>query len=184
MSRIPAVDPSRATGQTAELLAAVEQKMGRVPNMMRVLANGPAGLSAYLAFSGALGDGRLPAALREQIALAVAEINQCDYCLSAHAAIGKMVGLDAAAIAAARAAGAGDPKATAVLVLARSLVVNRGNLTDAELTAARRAGLDDGEIVEVVANVALNIFTNYLNHVAATDVDFPKVDALAATRSA
>lgn len=182
MSRIPAVDPAHAEGKQKQLLDAVQQKLGRTPNLTRVLANAPAALEGYLAFSGALGHGKLSARLREQIALAVAEINHCDYCLAAHASIGGMVGLDAGAIDAARHAKATEPKAQAALALTRTLVVNRGRLTDAELTAARAAGLSDAEIVETTANVALNILTNYVNHVADTVVDFPKVEALAATR--
>lgn len=180
MSRIPAVDPQNAQGKQKDLLDAVEKKLGRTPNLTRVMAHAPAVLEGYLGLSGALGQGTLSAKLREQIALAVAEIHQCDYCLSAHTAIGGMVGLDQDAMRAARAAKASDPKASAALALARTLVVNRGHLTDQELAAARTAGLSDAEVLEVTANVVLNVLTNYVNHVADTVVDFPKAPALVA----
>lgn len=182
MSRIPAIDPATATGKPQQLLEAVQKKMGKTPNMMRVLANAPAALQGYLDLSGALGTGTLNAKVREQIALTVGEINHCDYCLSAHTAIGGMVGLGDDELRSAREAKSSDAKTHAILGLARTLVVNRGNLTDDELAAARAAGITDGEVLEVTANVALNILTNYVNHVAETVVDFPHVTAASATR--
>lgn len=181
MSRIPTIDPNSATGRQQELLETVKKKFGKAPNMMRVLANAPAALDGYLSLSGALGAGVLDAKVREQIALTVGEVNGCDYCLSAHTAIGSMVGLSTDAVQAARSARAADDKTQAILTLARAIVVDRGHVSDADLAAARSAGLSDAEIVEVTANVALNILTNYVNHVADTVVDFPKVQA-AATR--
>ncbi len=103
MSRLHAVDPSTATGKTKELLDAVKGKLGRVLNMTRVMAASPAVLESYLGFSGALAGGLLDAQTREQIALLTAQANHCDYCLSAHTAIGKMVGLDREQIVASRA---------------------------------------------------------------------------------
>lgn len=176
MTRIPTLDPTQATGKARELLDAVKQKLGVVPNMMRVLAQAPAALKGYLDFSGALAGGSLDARTREQIALTVAEANLCGYCLSAHSFIGGKLGLTAAAVTAARQANAESPRTDAILKLARALVVQRGEPTDANLRAARDAGLGDGEIVEIVANVGLNIFTNYLNHTARTVVDFPNVE--------
>ena len=173
MNRLPALDPATATGKSKTLLDAVQSKLGRTPNLMRTLANAPAALEAYLGFSGALATGALDAKVREQIALAVAEANVCDYCLAAHTAIGGMVGLTADQIQQARDAHSDQPKAAALLKLARSVVVHRGTVTDHELAAARAQGVTDGEVVEVVANVALNILTNYVNHVARTVVDFP-----------
>lgn len=173
MNRLPALDPATATGKSKTMLDAVQSKLGRTPNLMRTLANAPAALDAYLSFSGALANGALDAKVREQIALAVAEANVCDYCLAAHTAIGGMVGLTADQIQQARDARSDQPKAAALLKLARSVVVNRGTVTDHELAAARAHGVTDGEVVEVVANVALNILTNYVNHVARTVVDFP-----------
>jgi len=175
MTRIPALDPATATGKQKTLLDAVQKKLGRVPNLMRTLAQAPAALDGYLALSGALASGSLDPKVREQIALTVAEANLCDYCLSAHSAIGGMVGLSTDEVAAARQATAGNQKTNAILKLARSIVVNRGELADGDLATARAAGVSDGEIVETTANVALNILSNYVNHVAQTVVDFPPV---------
>lgn len=175
MTRIPALDPLAATGKSKTLLDAVQKKLGRVPNLMRTLAQAPAALDGYLALSGALAAGSLDAKVREQIALAVAEANLCDYCLSAHTAIGGMVGLSTDEVAAARQAMANNAKANAILKLARSIVVNRGEIADSDLATARAAGVSDGEVVETTVHVALNILTNYVNHVAGTAVDFPPV---------
>jgi len=175
MNRITQLDPATTTGQTRQLLDAVEKKLGVVPNLFRVLGNAPAALEGYLNFSGALAGGTLNARVREQIALAVAESNLCEYCLSAHAFIGGKVGLTAPEISAARQATAGSDKIDAILKLARSIVVERGEISEATFKGARAAGLSDGEIIEVVANVALNLFTNYVNHVSRTVVDFPAV---------
>lgn len=175
MTRIPALVPNQTTGTAKTLLDAVQKKLGVTPNLMRTLANSPAALDGYLQLSGALAHGVLPAKVREQVALAVAEANLCDYCLSAHTAIGKGAGLQPADIDAARHAKAGDAKVDAILKLARSIVVLRGKVTDAELAAARKAGVSDAEIVEVTVHVALNVLTNYVNHVADTEIDFPPV---------
>ncbi len=175
MHRLAPLDLTQATGKTRQILDGVNARLGVVPNLFRVLAQSPAALEGYSSLSAALGAGRFDARLREQIALAVAETNLCGYCLSAHTAIGHKAGLTDEQIAAARQASAGDARTDAVLKLARAVVVRRGELGDAELAQARAAGLDDGAIVETVAHVALNIFTNYVNHVARTVVDFPEV---------
>lgn len=175
MNRLQPIDPSQATGKTQQLFGAVQSKLGMVPNMMRVLGNAPAALDAYLGFSGALGQGAFDGRLREQIALTVAESNLCGYCLSAHTLIGGKLGLKPDEISAARGASASSTRSDAILKLSRSIVLARGELSDADLKAARAAGLTDADIVETVANVALNLFTNYLNHVARTAVDFPEV---------
>jgi uncharacterized peroxidase-related enzyme len=175
MNRLTQIDPANVTGKTKQLFDGVQAKLGAVPNLFRVLGNAPAALEAYLNFSGALAGGSLNAKVREQIALAVAESNLCEYCLSAHTFIGGKVGLTEKDIVDARHATATTDKTDAILKLARSIVVQRGEVSDASLKAARASGLNDGEIVETVANVALNIFTNYVNHVARTVVDFPAV---------
>ena len=183
MSRIPTIDPKQATGKAQELLGGVQAKLGMTPNLMRVMANSPAVLEAYLQFSGLLGHGTLSAQTREQIALAVGQANSCDYCLSAHSAIGKTVGLTAKQIRDARRGTAVDGKSNAILQLATQLVENRGFVSDSDLAAARVAGVADAEIAEVVANTALNLFTNYFNHVAETEVDFPAAEELELTAS-
>ena len=178
MSRIHQIAPDSATGKAKELLDAVKGKIGLVPNITRAMANSPAALEGYLGLSGALGKGSLSAKNREQIALAVGQANQCDYCLAGHSAIGKMVGLTSDQILDSRRGTAIDPKSDAVIRFARKLVDERGRVSDADVAEVRAAGLDDGAIAEVVANVALNIFTNYFNHVAETDIDFPKVEPI------
>ena len=175
MNRITQLDPASATGKTKQLFDGVQAKLGIVPNLFRVFGNSPAALEGYLNFSGALAGGVLSAKVREQIALAVAEINYCGYCLSAHTYIGGKVGLSENEIADARQVSATDEHTAAILNLARSIVVQRGELSDSEFKAARAAKLTDAEIVETTANVALNILTNYVNHVAQTVVDFPEV---------
>lgn len=178
MSRIHQIAPDSATGKAKELLDAVKGKLGLVPNITRAMANSPAVLEGYLGLNGALGKGSLSAKNREQIALAVGQANQCDYCLAGHSAIGKMVGLTPDQILDSRRGTAIDPKSDAVIRFARKLVDERGRVSDADVAEVRAAGLDDGAIAEVVANVALNIFTNYFNHAAETDIDFPKVEPI------
>ena len=175
MNRITQLDPATATGKTKQLFDGVQAKLGIVPNLFRVLGNSPAALEGYLNFSGALAGGALDVRVREQIALAVAEGNLCSYCLSAHTFIGIKAGLTDKEIADARQTNAASDKTAAVLKLALTILVQRGEISDSALKSARAAGLTDGEIVETVANVAVNIFTNYINHVARTVVDFPEV---------
>jgi uncharacterized peroxidase-related enzyme len=179
-SRIPQIDPERASEKTKRLLGRVRTKLGLIPNLFRVLANAPVALEGYLNFSEALAGGALDNKMREQIALAVAESNLCPYCRSAHAFLGEKAGLSTEEIADAIRARAADRRTDAVLKLARIIIVQRGEVSDAELQRARAAGLTDGELVETVANIALNIFTNYINHVARTAIDFPEAKALGA----
>lgn len=163
------------------LLDAVQRQLGSVPNLFRVVANSPAALEGYLGMSGALAKGSLPAATRERIALAVAQLNDCGYCLSAHSFLGRSVArLSEAEIAANRQGGSLDPKADAAVRFAAAVVRTRGHVGDAELQAVRLAGHDDAQIVEIVQHVALNTWTNYLNSVARTEIDFPVAPALAA----
>lgn len=176
MTRLTAINPTQATGKAKTLLDAVQTKLGITPNLMRTMANSPAVLQGYLNFSGALAEGSLNAQLRELIALAVAESNHCEYCLSAHTAIGQMVGLNESSITNGRIAFSDDPKVDAALKFVRTIVVSQGEVTDADVDQVRRAGYSDGDVAEMIANVALNIFTNYFNHIAQTEVDFPKVE--------
>jgi len=178
MSRIQPLDPEQAQGKTRELLAAIKAKSGRVPNILKTMAHSPVALQAYLGLSGAFADAKLPVKIREQIALTVGEDNQCHYCVSAHSAIGKLAGLTPEEIEAGRRAGAPDPKTNAILKFAKRLSANRGNITDPELAEARKAGCSDEEIFEIITAVALNLFTNYVNHVADTAIDFPQASPL------
>jgi uncharacterized peroxidase-related enzyme len=174
---LTAVNPDQTTGKAKDLLSAVKAKLGMAPNMMRTMANSPAVLEGYLNFNAALGGGELPTGLREQIALAVAEANSCEYCLSAHTALGKMAGLKPEQVSQSRDAAASDPKADAALKFAVSVVNSRGAVTDAEFSKVRAAGFSEGEVAEILAHVAINVFTNYFNKAALTVVDFPKVEA-------
>ena len=154
----------------------MRKQLGSVPNLFRVIANSPAGLQGYLGLSGALAKGSLDARTRERIAIAVAEINGCGYCLSAHTYLGKTLAkLDDAEITANRSGASNDPKADAALRFAVSVVTTRGHVSDAELASVRQAGFDDAQIVEIVLHVALNTLTNYVNEVAGTEIDFPVV---------
>ncbi len=180
MANLKPVNPGEATGKVKQLFDVLQQKLGMVPNLAKVLANSPAALSAYLSFSGALSEGKLPAKTREQIAVAVANINTCDYCLSAHNALGKLAGLGADDLALAQKAEATDAKTATALRFAVEVVRKRGLLPPSEVEALRAAGYSDGEIAEIVAAVALNIFTNYFNHIAGTEIDFPVVKTTAA----
>ena len=175
MNRVNQLNPSGATGKVKELFDEVQAKLGIVPNVFRVLGNAPVALEGYVNFSAALAGGSFSAKVREQIALAVAETNLSSYCLAAHTFIGGKVGLTEREIADAGHAVAVPPKTDAILKLARNVVLERGELSDAELEQAYACGLTDGEIVETVANVGLNILTNYVNHVAHTVVDFVEV---------
>jgi uncharacterized peroxidase-related enzyme len=178
MARLTQISPEAATGRARELLDAVNRKFGLVPNMARAMANSPAALDGYLQLSGALHKGALPARLREQVALAVAHANGCDYCVAAHSAVGRMVGLTADQIRDSRLGTAVDPRADALIRFALKVVDARGRVDDTDLEEVRRAGFDDAAIAEVVANVALHVFTNYFNRLAGTDLDFPAAPAL------
>lgn len=175
MQKITAIKHEAAEGKTKELLDGVNAKLGFVPNLMATMASSPAVLEGYLNFSGALGSS-LDAKLREQIALTVAEINGCQYCASAHSAIGKMVGLDEHSIEDARRASSHDAKVDAALKFAKALVISRGKVSESDFEAVKSAGYAEKEISEIVANVALNIFTNYFNETAKTVVDFPEIE--------
>jgi uncharacterized peroxidase-related enzyme len=177
MSRLSPIDPASAEGKAKALLAGVAKALGMVPNVMRTAAHSPAALQAYLGFGRALGGGSLDAATREAIALTVAGENGCDYCASAHTAAGTGLGVAAEELAANLAGRSSDPRLAAILVFARAVVASRGRVHDDQLRAVRVAGVGDAEIVEIVAAVAANIFTNYLNQVAETEVDFPLVEA-------
>ncbi len=156
---------------------AIEKQLGVVPNMMRTMAQSPRVLEGYLALSGALSRGLLPATLQEQIALAVAEANACNYCLSAHTALGRRAGLSDEELTASREGRAVDAKANAALQFAVAVLRHRGAVSDEELAHVRAAGFSDAEIAEIIAHVALNVLTNYFNRAADTEIDFPAVAA-------
>lgn len=175
MPNIQLLNINDADPKTAQTLNAVKAKIGMIPNLFTTLAHAPVALDAYLQFSETLGSGRLTVRQREIVALTVAQTNTCEYCLSAHALLGKGAGLNENDIRLARHGKADNPTDQAISTLAQNIVQIRGRLTPKDLQGARSAGLDDGLIVEIIANVTLNIFTNYTNLAADTDVDFPRV---------
>jgi uncharacterized peroxidase-related enzyme len=177
MSHIQPIERSQADASIGGTLDAIKSKLGKVPNLFLTMAQAPVALNAYVQLADVAGHGKLNAKQREQIALAVGDANGCDYCLAAHSAIGKMVGLNPAQIAAARNAHSESARDAALLKLARSIVDNRGNVPTAELDAFKAAGFSDGDILEVLVNVVLNIYTNYTNHIARTVVDFPAAES-------
>lgn len=182
MSRIHTPESIEAAPIASQpLLQAVHQQIGSVPNLFRVVSNSPAALEGYLGMSGALGKGQLPAQTRERIALAVAQFNGCAYCLAAHTYLGrKLAHLDDAEIQANRAGRSRETKADAAVRFAVMVAEQRGHLSDADLQAVKDAGYDDAQVVEIVQHVALNVWTNYLNSVAGTSIDFPAVPTLGA----
>lgn len=180
MQRIQSLTPDTADAAVSPLFDAIRKKMGGVPNIMRTMAQSPAALEAYLGFSGAVEGGRFTAAQRELVALAAAGENNCDYCASAHSALGKMAGIKQSEIQQVVAGGDIDGTNGAIVTLTRKIVSQRGVLSDAEIEAFYAAGFDQGHLVELIAVTALNIFTNYFNHIAATEIDFPVVSTRAA----
>ena len=177
MPRIQPVNPDTADPATAELLNSVKKSTGLVA---RSMANSPAVARAYLGFAQALDGGVLPRRLREQIAPAVGEAIACTYCVAAHTALGRRAGLTEQETKEARRASSPDAKERPALEFARKVVQERGVVADEDVEQLHRAGYTDGEIGEIVANVALNLFTNYFNHIAGTEVDFPAAPDLAA----
>lgn len=179
MSRIatpPTIDTAPEASRPA--LEAVKKLLGVVPNLFRLVANSPAALEGYVGLIGALGKGALPAATHERIALAVAEFNGCDYCLSAHTYLATNVAkLSAAEIAANRSGASTDAAAAAAVRFAVEVMQQRGHVSDEDVRAVRAAGYTDAQIVEIVQHVALNTWTNYVNSVAKTEIDFPVVVA-------
>lgn len=173
-SRLQPVDVDKATGETKAVLDAVQKKMGRVPNIFKLMANSPAAVQGYLDFSGALAKGVLSPKLREQIAITCAETHTCEYCLSAHYAIGKSIGMTDAELDEARLERAADPKSDAALSLTRMILTRRGDVSDISWEPYKGV-LSDAEIAEIIANLAMHVFTNYFNLVAQTENDFPKI---------
>ena len=175
MNRIHPVDPATAEGKAKTLLDGVKAGIGSVPNMFRLLAASPATLEAYLSYNRALSHGALPAKVREQIALVTAETNGCDYCASAHTALGKHAGLSQDDITKALEGRAADPKADAAVRFAKLLLEKRGGISDSDFNRVKQAGLSEAEIAEIVAHVAINVLTNYFNIAFETEIDFPVV---------
>lgn len=180
MSRINVVERDQADTEQGALLDAIQAQIGMVPNFLKVFANSPAALKAFLGLHEIAGNGALDGQTRERIALALAEKNACEYCVSAHTAIGRKAGLSNEEIKINRAGGSQDAKADAAVKFARSLADNNGAVTNTELLAVRNAGYSDAEIVEIITHVGLNILTNILGKASKVEIDFPKVELQAA----
>ena len=181
MSRITVIDHSNANTEQAQLLDAIQAQLGMVPNFLKVFANSPVALRAFLGLHGVANDGALDAATRERIALALAQQNTCQYCVSAHTAIGRKAGLSDDDMAAARAGGSTDARAAAAVQFARRVMELKGEVGSADLMAVRAAGYNDAEIVEIITHVGMNFLTNILGKTSRVAIDFPKVElALAA----
>ena len=175
MPRIAPLELDEAPGKSKSLLESVHKALGMAPNLMRTLAHSPVALEAYLSFGRILGGGSLGARLREQIALTVAGVNGCDYCAAAHTALGERAGIQPDELRANLSATSTDPRTQAALQFARRVVETRGLVSDDELARVRAAGFNEGDIAEIVGVIALNVFSNYFNHVAQTELDFPGV---------
>jgi uncharacterized peroxidase-related enzyme len=174
MPRLTPLDPGAATGEAKDLLDGIQAAFGMTPNMARTMARNPAVLKGWIDLNGALGR-TLTRQLGEQIAIAVAEDNGCGYCLSAHTAIGGLVGIDEHELAHNRTGESHDPKVTAALKFAQAVNAKRGDVSDDDLAQVRAAGYDDADIAAIVGHVAINVLTNYFNLVAQPVVDFPEV---------
>jgi uncharacterized peroxidase-related enzyme len=175
MSRLTLPTAESAPIASRDTLGQIKGAFGTTPNMFRAVSHSPAALASLWGSFGALGGGVLPALLAEQIAVAVADRNGCDYCLAAHTALGRKAGASSEQMAAAQAGRSDDPKTAAALAFALTLVEQRGHVDAADFDALRAIGFDDEAIVEIVAHVALNLFTNYVNVAFAVPVDFPAV---------
>ena len=157
------------------LLAQIQQAFGSTPNMFKAVANSPAALQSMWSAFGALGRGTLGARLGEQIAVAIANRNRCEYCLAAHTVLGQQAGASAAEMAAAQVGESGDARTAAAIAFALKVVERRAQVGDDDVARLRQAGFEDEQIVEILAHVALNLFTNYINVALDVPVDFPRV---------
>ncbi|MFS0700425.1 carboxymuconolactone decarboxylase family protein [Cellulomonas sp. 179-A 4D5 NHS] len=175
MSHVPLVARESATGAVRAQLDEIHDAFGTVPTMFRAVAQSPAALTSLWGSFGALSGGTLGAAVGEQIAVAVANRNACEYCLAAHTALGRKAGVSREALAAAQDGDSDDPRTAALLRFALTVVEQRGQVTAEDVQAVRDQGWGDEHVVEVLAHVALNLFTNYVNIALAVPVDFPVV---------
>lgn len=175
MTKFNQINPEQAEGDAKEVLDKIKSKLGGLPNIFKVMAQAPAVVEAYLGFSGALAKSSLSAQQREAIALAVAAKNKCEYCAAAHSAMGQRAGLSGEDISAALNGKSSDPKTQALVSLALRIVGSSGHLSEQEHAELETSGLTQQEIIETIAVVSLNIFTNYFNHIAEPEIDFPRV---------
>lgn len=176
MSRINVVTNDQANSEQQALFEAIQAQIGMVPNFLKVFANSPSALRAFLGLHTIANEGVLDAQTRERIALGLAEQNTCEYCVSAHTAIGRKAGLSNAEIEANRAGGSQDAKAAIAVKFARSLAEHNGEVATGELLEVRNAGYNDAEIVEIITHVGMNVLTNILGKASRVEIDFPKVE--------
>ena len=176
MSRINVVTTEQANEQQLALFKAIEQKLGVVPNFLKVFANSLTALQAFLGLHSIADEGDLDNKTKERIALGLAEQNACQYCVSAHTAIGKSAGLTGDEILSNRAGNSQDAKAAVAVKFSRSLAENNGDVTTAELLEIRNAGYSDAEIVEIITHVGMNLLTNILAKTSRVEIDFPKIE--------
>ena len=176
MSRINVVDRETASDEQKALLDAIQSKLGMVPNFLKVLANSPAALRSFLGLHEIAGEGSLDPRTRERIALALAQQNSCEYCVSAHTALGRKAGLDGAEIEANRTGTSQDAKAAVAVKFAKTLAEHSGEVSTVELLEVRNAGYSDAEIVEIITHVGLNLLSNIVGKASRVAIDFPKVD--------
>ncbi len=178
MQRLNSVNPQVAQGRTKELLDTVEQAFGMIPNTTRVMANSPAVLDSFLAFSTAMGAVKIGEKLHNQVKLSTSESNACNYCTSILSAVAPSAGLSADDILAGRTGKSEDGRTDAALKFSEAVLESRGKVSDQHLSDVRDAGFSDAEIVEIVASVVLGCFTNFLNNVADTELDIPHAEPL------
>lgn len=176
MSRIKVIENQDANPEQAELYAGITAALGMVPNFLKVLANSPVALRSFLGLHQIANAGSLDVQTRERIALALAEQSGCQYCVSAHTAIGRRTGLDNAEMEANRAGGSQDVRAASAVSFARALVEHKGEVTNEELEAVRKAGYSDADIVEIITHVGMNLLTNILGKASRVEIDFPRVE--------
>lgn len=175
MNRVTLIDRSQATGARKELLDQINGAFGVTPNMFRAVANSPAALKSMWGAFGALGAGRIDAKLGEQIAVAIADRNACNYCLAAHTALGRKAGASAEEMTAAQSGRSNDPRTAAALSFVLKVVETRAQVSAEDVASLRKAGFDDEQIVEIMGHIALSLFTNYVNVAFDVPVDFPAV---------
>lgn len=175
MQNIEIIERSQASSDTQQLLNSVEKKMGMLPNLFLTFAHSPAVLKGYLQFSGALAQGKLSAKLKEQIAVATAGKNHCDYCASAHSLLGSQAGVQKDELELNLKGCSNDPKTASALRFVVEIVEKRGDIDKSSIAKLAEAGFSDEEVVEIIGHVGLNMFTNYFNNIAGTKIDFPLV---------
>jgi AhpD family alkylhydroperoxidase len=175
MSRIASLDQSNALGRAKELLDSTKAQLGRVPNLYAAMAQSPAALDGYLTFRAALGKGVLSSQMRERIALLTAAMNDCGYCVSAHTFRGGKIGISPEELAATQKSRSEDPKIASALRFVDALILKRGRISDGDFADLKSHDWTDEEIGEMAGHVALNVFSNYFNHIAKPELDFPAV---------